>query len=80
LSISEERAEAKLLEEPLPFERPAPPVAQAKPQPSVATPFPHEPAPASPAAPAPPRQAVAEVDELVFDIPLISDPPRKPMP
>lgn len=80
LSIGGERAEAKLLEEPLPFERPLPSAGKDKIQSPVAAPVAHAPAPVVPAAPSPPRQAVAEVDELVFDIPLINDPPRKPMP
>lgn len=77
LSIGEDHAEAKLLEEPLPFERPAPaaappratapPAATARPAPPVAA----EPAPAAPAA---------EPDELMFDIPLISDPERRDKP
>lgn len=71
LSISEDHAEAKLLEEPLPFERSAPPAAAARPA-SVAAPK----AAAQPVS----AESVADADELVFDIPLINDPERKSTP
>lgn len=71
LSIGEEHAEAKLLEEPLPFERQAPgaPPTRVTELPAAVA----RPAPA-PVAPA------AEPDELMFDIPLISDPERRDKP
>lgn len=75
LSIGAENAGARLLEEPLPFDR-------REPEP----PRPAEPAPAEPsagesAAGGPPESAPPpndDLDELVFDIPLIADPDRKP--
>jgi cell division septum initiation protein DivIVA len=74
LSIGEEKADAKLLEEPLPFigKATAPSSASAAEPVAVAP---------SPAASPPLRQpAVAEPDELEFDIPLINDPGWKPLP
>jgi cell division initiation protein len=119
LSIGDDRADAKLLEEPLPFGRPAPPPAQAlanKPSvsaaapslsppvaPPVATvppvaaqpadppstaprPAPVPPAVAQPATAQPaavrlaPQAPVPKDDELTFEIPLVTDPARKPTP
>ncbi|MCM2264744.1 MAG: DivIVA domain-containing protein [Desulfuromonadales bacterium] len=79
LSISEDKAEAKLLEEPLPFDRQPPSAVPARiPEESAAAaaPAPVRPAPVQAA----PVQAAAEEDDLTFDIPLISDPERKPTP
>jgi len=76
LSIGEDKAEAKLLEEPLPFDRQPSPAAQVRiPETSAAA---AAPAPVHPSvAQAAPGTSAAEEDELTFDIPLISDPERK---
>ncbi|NJC88224.1 MAG: DivIVA domain-containing protein [Desulfuromonas sp.] len=75
LSISEDKAEAKLLEEPLPFDRQPPQAVPARGPVTAATAA----APARPApVPAAPVKPVAEEDDLTFDIPLIPDPERKP--
>ena len=70
LSIGEEKADAKLLEEPLPFVG----TAAAPPSASAAKPVASAPSPVS----QPP--AAADVDELEFDIPLVTDPGRRPTP
>lgn len=81
LSISEDKREARLLEEPLPFSRPEPEpaAAPARPAPAVPPVAPARPAAASPVAVAPAPAPDAD-EELSFDIPLISDPERKPRP
>lgn len=76
VSIGEDRAEAKLLEEPLPFDQP-PPATASSARVAAATP------PPPPAAKPSPQPAVTpdagDADDVVFDIPLIGDPPRKPV-
>lgn len=68
LSINEDKAEAKLLEEPLPFDRQPPSAAPVR--------SPEESAAAQTAS----ATSSAEEDDLTFDIPLIPDPERKPAP
>jgi cell division initiation protein len=74
LSIGDDKADAKLLEEPLPFSSHAPPSSTPARGPAPFAP----PAPAAPPVPA--RPADVDVDELKFDIPLVTDPGRKPAP
>jgi cell division initiation protein len=82
LAIGEDKADTRLLEEPLPFERNLPTAEPAKlPESAAARPSPREPAANVHAAASPSlKPAVPEVDEIVFDIPLINGPSRKPMP
>jgi cell division initiation protein len=72
LSVGEDKVDAKLIEEPLPFTVPAP----APPTASAAKPVAD--APPAPSAPSP--GGVADFDELEFDVPLVTDPGRKPAP
>lgn len=79
LSINEDKAEAKLLEEPLPFDRQpssAAPVRVPEESAAAVAPTPVQRA----AAQAAPATSAAEEDDLTFDIPLIPDPERKPAP
>lgn len=79
LSIGESQDEARLLEEPLPFSQPAPAAAPVRPAPSATPAAPARSAASGPVAAAPVAAAAADADEeLSFDIPLISDPERKP--
>jgi cell division initiation protein len=82
LSIGEDKADSRLLEEPLPFESHLPTAEPAKTQePPVMPTSPSESATDAHAVAAPPvKPTFPDADEMVFDIPLISDPPRKPMP
>ena len=73
LSIGEEKADAKLLEEPLPFNTRTPVPA------SVPAGDPVGAAPRTPAVPpVPSSPAGVDVDDLAFDLPLVTDPGRKP--
>jgi cell division initiation protein len=82
VSIGDDKADARLLEEQLPFERSVALTTPEKTQsPAAGSPPSPEPAAKVPVvASSSPQAAAPAADEMVFDIPMLNDPPRKPLP